>query len=204
MIGFFTEYADRIMPEPNSGCWLWIGAQITAGYGAFTKKRKVTYAHRAAYEAANGIGSAAGLVVRHRCDTPACVNPDHLEIGTYQDNSNDKYERGRGNTGERGGNARLTEAQVREILAMRKRGSTYPAIARHFGVHPNYPEMICRGIRWGRITKIQIEADRASSCELGSPIPEPRSHELAAPSAEGRPAAILRACRAFGTIGDSA
>lgn len=154
MNGFFCDYDHQIMPEPNSGCWLWIGAQTTTGYGAFTKHRKVYYAHRAAYEAARGHGTAAGLVVRHRCDTPCCVNPDHLETGTDLDNSNDKYARGRGNVGERGGNARLTEEQVREILAMRERGFTYPAIARHFGIHKNYPEMICRGIRWGRITKI--------------------------------------------------
>lgn len=114
MHDFFEKYADRIMPEPNSGCWLWIASATTAGYGNFTRDGKTHYAHRSAYEATHGDGSADGVVVRHQCDNPPCCNPGHLLGGTMQDNTNDMICRGRMNraVGESASKTKLTEAQV--------------------------------------------------------------------------------------------
>jgi hypothetical protein len=73
------------VPEPNTGCWLWMGA-LNNGYGSVSAGRdgKKLLAHRASY--AEYVGDPVGKVVMHKCDTPACVNPGHLALGTQLDN----------------------------------------------------------------------------------------------------------------------
>lgn len=91
---------DRVfngaIPEPNSGCWLWMGATYRSGraheYGVFSFRGKRTSVHRASYIAAHG-EIPPGLVCRHCCDVSLCVNPDHLVIGTQGDNVRDMFER---------------------------------------------------------------------------------------------------------------
>lgn len=80
----FGGYEDKIMPEPNSGCWLWVGPRI-GGYGAVQVDGKTKRAHRLVYEAERG-PIPQGLVLDHLCRTPACVNPDHLEPVTFAEN----------------------------------------------------------------------------------------------------------------------
>jgi hypothetical protein len=78
------------------GCWVWQGA--VGGllkHGQVWNGEKVVYAHRVAWEIANGCPVPDGLIVRHKCDNPPCVNPDHLLVGTMQDNTNDMISRGR-------------------------------------------------------------------------------------------------------------
>lgn len=104
------------MYERGDGCWLWRGVVNRDGYGTFTVDYKPLLAHRYAWERANG-QSAKGHVVMHSCDTPGCVNPAHLRLGTHSENAKDRHRKGRSARGERGGNARLTEAQVKEIRA---------------------------------------------------------------------------------------
>lgn len=72
------------------GCWVWVGERSDFGHGVY---RRIG-AHRWAYEWSNA-PVRLGLVVRHRCDNAPCVRPDHLEIGTDEDNRRDMIERGR-------------------------------------------------------------------------------------------------------------
>ena len=89
-----SERFDRLyMPEPNSGCWLWTGAAIGSGYGqmwAFGKPRSATHV---SWFLRYGVWP--DLNVLHRCDTPPCVNPDHLFLGTAADNFYDMKNKGR-------------------------------------------------------------------------------------------------------------
>lgn len=85
------------MPEPNSGCLLWIGSTTKKdgnGYGLLAYKGKNTTAHCLAWTLTNG-SIPHGLHVLHRCDTQLCVNPDHLWIGTALDNMRDMIAKGR-------------------------------------------------------------------------------------------------------------
>ena len=78
----------RSTPEPNSGCWLWDGSLGGPGYGITCVDGKVMSTHRASYIAFVG-EIPVGEVVRHRCGTKSCVNPDHLSTGTHSDNITD-------------------------------------------------------------------------------------------------------------------
>jgi hypothetical protein len=82
------------MPEPNTGCLLWLGKVGTDGYGLFKVGGKRRAAHRVSYEIHKG-PIPPGLWVLHRCDTPACVNPEHLFLGTHADNMRDMVAKGR-------------------------------------------------------------------------------------------------------------
>jgi len=78
----------------NDGCWLWIGTKNTQGYGDFRCNKKRYGSHRFSYIVYKG-EIPKGIFVLHSCDNPACVNPDHLWLGTAKDNSIDMYSKNR-------------------------------------------------------------------------------------------------------------
>jgi hypothetical protein len=79
-----------------SDCWHYCGARNQFGYGRMTYRGRLQVAHRLSYEAFVG-PIPAGLSVLHRCDNPACINPEHLWLGTYSDNRRDCVTKGRHN-----------------------------------------------------------------------------------------------------------
>lgn len=118
------------IPEPMSGCWLWIGMAATGGYGLLKYEGRRLRAHAVSYEIHNG-PIPVGLYVCHRCDVPSCVNPDHLFVGTQGDNMRDAKIKGRIARGERVGASKLTEQKV---IAIRHAAGSKRATAREFGV----------------------------------------------------------------------
>jgi hypothetical protein len=121
--------------DPNE-CWRWIGKVRV--YGMMTVNRVSVGAHRVSWELHRG-PIPAGLRVLHRCDSPTCVNPEHLFLGTNADNMIDMILKGRGKK------AKLTADDVRAIRAD-PRGCK--KLARVYGVHPTQIIRIRSGETW--------------------------------------------------------
>ncbi len=80
--------------DKSGNCWLWTGGHLPTGYGMIKVEGKHRGTHRVMWEIVNG-PIPAGLLVCHKCDTPACCNPAHLFLGTYFDNAWDSIDKGR-------------------------------------------------------------------------------------------------------------
>lgn len=110
--------AERFWAKVNKAgdCWEWTGARHPQGYGLIKTMTGMSRAHRVSFELNNG-AIPAGLMVRHRCDNPGCVNPKHLITGTALDNVNDRVVRGRSadRKGERHPLAKLSKPLVELI-----------------------------------------------------------------------------------------
>lgn len=141
---------DRLsIPEPNSGCHLFLGYVNEDGYGRFFYEGKRALSHRASYQM--HCGEIPGdLQVLHHCDNPCCVNPVHLFLGTVNDNMKDMVRKGRQSKlcGEDAGNARLTANQVVEIRREASSGKRHRDIASAYGVSRSMVSAIVRGEHW--------------------------------------------------------
>lgn len=113
--GFLNERSMRT----HCGCVLWMGACTGAGYGSVNHGGRALATHRASYEYAHG-PIPEGQLIRHKCDVPACINPEHLVAGTFLDNMRDRSERGRAPVGESNKNHKLTKEIVLSIRADRR------------------------------------------------------------------------------------
>lgn len=140
-----ASFAERYEADPNSGCWLWSRGQTSDGYGSFQMGGRTVLAHRASW-VIHGRGDPAGRVVCHSCDTPCCVNPDHLFLGTHADNMADMRNKGRADRklGQRNGRAALTDDQAREVLDLKGLGFEQRGIARAYGVSDSTVSRIIR------------------------------------------------------------
>ena len=140
----------RVDKRGDGECWNWTGTLQGGGYGHFGSAGKTYLAHRFSYTLAKG-EIPEGMVVRHTCDNPKCVNPSHLLVGTHQDNSNDAVERGRTARGERSGVAKLTEADVVEIRARYADGQSMSGIARDLGASRDSVRAVAEGRTWRHV-----------------------------------------------------
>lgn len=142
----------RSIPEPNSGCWLWLAACNRRGYGVFGTKDGPKLAHRVAWETWRG-AIPIGLQVCHKCDVPTCINPGHLFLGTHDDNMADKMRKGRHGfaSGERCHLAKLTNEQVRAIRADKR---ILREIAADYGVRLQLISQIRRGEIWKHVREL--------------------------------------------------
>jgi hypothetical protein len=120
--------------EANTGCWIWVKGRTGIGYGKIDVHGKAEGAHRFSYEQFVG-PIPAGMHVCHHCDNRACVNPEHLFLGTPASNVADMIGKGRKKHGEQTAASKLTDADVIEIRRRyAERGETQSALAREFGV----------------------------------------------------------------------
>ncbi len=140
---------SRIVREDN-GCWRFTGGRTGSGYGAIGDKGKTLSAHVVSYELHKG--PTNGLFVLHTCDNKMCVNPDHLWLGTLVDNKKDEIAKGRHVRGERQGQSKLTEANVRHIKRLLDKGHKKLALAKRFGVSDNAIRYIEVGRNWGWVS----------------------------------------------------
>lgn len=142
----------KSMPEPNSGCWIWLGATKADGYGHVWDGLRFRTAHNLSYEVFVG-PIPAGHVVRHLvCDVPCCINPDHLATGTARDNVHDCISKGRDRRGRFPGelnpHAKLSIADVAAIRAAPRPYGYRITLAKLYGVQPNQISKIVAGEVW--------------------------------------------------------
>jgi HNH endonuclease len=136
-----------------SGCWEWIGARAKeTGYGLFRlSSDRLILAHCYSFELHN-TDDRTGKVVRHTCDNPPCVNPEHLVLGTHAENSADMDSRGRRVNNPRRGEAhplsKLSTEAVRDARLAHQLGASIGSLAKLYNVSPSTMASALSGKTW--------------------------------------------------------
>lgn len=127
-------------------CWEWQALKDKHGYGKFKLNDKMVKAHRFAWELVNG-PIPEGMVIRHNCDNPGCVNSTHLEIGTQADNVKDMVNRGRQSRPKGTLNSMVKKTES-DIIAIRSAIGTQTAIAKKYGISQRQVSNIKNRKQW--------------------------------------------------------
>lgn len=164
--------------KKSDGCWEWQSTKGSGGYGMFWFQGRTRPAHKISYIIDHGIGYMdipSNLFVCHECDNRRCVRPDHLWLGTNDDNMADMVAKGRSPKGDRNasriaggayqrgqlnGRAKLTPEQVLDIRSrpIIRRYGHWTALAREFGVDPVTIQMAAKGRKWKHLPMPAQEA----------------------------------------------
>lgn len=145
------RFESRYIPEPTSGCWLWFAAADAKGYGRMNLGGGIyVKAHRLSYVLFKG---PLDFFALHRCDNPACVNPNHLFDGSWRENTQDSWNKGRRAhirtpVGEANKKTSLNNEQVYEVRARMARGEKPEALAPEYGVTGATLYNIKNGVTW--------------------------------------------------------
>lgn len=171
-----TEYLKerffKRFDKKESGCWEWSARKDQCGYGNISHDYKELKAHRVSWTIFKG-DIPANMCVCHHCDNPACVNPDHLFLGSHKDNMDDRDRKKRccrgekrselnrqfGIKGERVYNSKLNADKVKEIVMLRRQGLKFREIADKFGVKHPTVQGILNGRYWRHVTGIKDKRD---------------------------------------------
>ena len=165
-MNFEQKVIDRFWTKvlKSDGCWLWQAARCRDGYGLYSIRQngigKQYKAHRFV-KMSQGEIIPSGYVVLHTCDNPSCVNPDHLKIGTIQENNLDKLSKNRqlGPKGQKNSRSKLTDEQVKDIKKRARvgsrvgynNGSNLKQLAKEYGTCIDTIRLIARNKIWRHI-----------------------------------------------------
>lgn len=136
--------------EDENGCFNCIShTQRADGYVQIRRYGKTTRLHRYIYEEMFGF-IEGGLLVRHKCDNRKCINPEHLELGTYKDNNRDQVKRGRH------GRTKLKQEQVDKMRKDWKGGkyNHYYEVAKEYGIAPTTAWRAIKKINWNIMKEV--------------------------------------------------
>jgi hypothetical protein len=134
-----ARFHTRYLVNAATGCWEWQRSFVRGGYGSFFYKGRIGRAHRVSYILHYG-EIDPDILVCHKCDNPKCVNPEHLFLGTYQDNNHDMHRKHRAPTsnnkiqGSLNIHAKITEADVINIRALSASGISKAEIGRQYNI----------------------------------------------------------------------
>jgi len=146
---------ERFMNHVNrqidvNECWEWTGYKTPKGYGWCRVNGKSDFAHRAAFRLWKG-EIPDNMIIRHTCRNK-CVNPAHLQLGTYSENNmNDRIRDGTHVKGVKNAQSKLKDDDVREIRARRDAGEKLLSIADSFGIKQNSVSRICARLTWSHV-----------------------------------------------------
>jgi hypothetical protein len=130
------RFYDKV--EKTDSCWQWLAHKDQNGYGQFSFKGKVEYAHRVSYILFNGEFDN-NLQICHSCDNPSCVNPEHLFLGTHKENMIDMSKKLRQHS------QKLNQEQVLEIR--KNLENSYRGICKYLALKYNVSEQTIYFIR---------------------------------------------------------
>ena len=141
------RFWDKVNIKGPDECWLWQAGKMPDGYGCFWMNNKNITTHRTVWELTYG-PIPDGLLVCHHCDTPLCVNPKHLFLGTQKDNSTDMVLKGRSLKGEANPFSKLNKNDIKAIRNLLLKGETYKMIAKKFNISTSPVYRIKHGKGW--------------------------------------------------------
>ena len=128
------RFWDKVNVGGSKDCWVWTGCKRPGGYGQIRYDRRIQKSHRVSWKINCG-DIPEGLCVLHKCDNPSCVNPNHLWLGTYQDNSTDMVNKERQSKGENLPQSKITQVYADCIRTAYANGdATYRQLAKEFNI----------------------------------------------------------------------
>lgn len=146
-----TRFLDKLSIGVDNDCWLWTGCtRGVKSYGFLRVDGKNLYAHRLAYKFYCG-DIPKDMYVLHKCDNPMCCNPNHLFLGSPQDNMTDMVNKKRSLTGERNHKAKLTENDISDIRFLFGMGVAVTTLAKEYGVATTQIRYIKYGKTWKHV-----------------------------------------------------
>lgn len=119
------RFAEKYEVDPATNCWIWTGSLVRGGYGMLKRyQQDAILAHRFSFQLHNG-PIPDGMIVRHLCNMPSCVNPNHLQLGTHEENMRDLN---------RSGRARVLSCEDVAAAIDLLKSMSLSAVAKRFGV----------------------------------------------------------------------